>query len=102
MKQYHGQKIKQTILDAGLELWPHVSNASVAKKLGYSHARINYYFSKENIKDAVADYAVEIGNSNVITQLILCKHRAVAEMSAPDREQHLRNALHKVRQSDQD
>lgn len=81
---------KKRILDEGVKLWPVINVSEIARRIGMTHAIINYYFkSRAKLERAVAHYAVENGKSRVIAQLIAVKHTAVRDMSAEDRAKHM-------------
>ena len=82
-----GEITRQKILETGLKLWPNVTPSSIAKELKITHALVLHHF--KNVKNAVANYAVENGNSNVIAQLIANGHISVAGMSDDERRRHL-------------
>lgn len=82
-----GEETRKKILEAGLKLWPNVTPATIAKELSITHALVIYHF--KNVKLAVANYAVESGNSKVIAQLIASGHISVEEMSDEERRKHL-------------
>lgn len=83
-----GTKTRTDILETGVKIWPNVTASEIARQLGLKHPAIAYYFGA-NLQDAVADYAVETGNSCVIVQLIATKHRAVRKMGALERQKHM-------------
>lgn len=86
-----GDKTRQRILTAGLKLWPNVSPSSIARALHLnSHTNVIYHFkTTEKLKNAVAEYAVKMGDSRVVTQLIAGNHKAVKNLSQADRLRHL-------------
>lgn len=79
------------ILKAGLELWPDVTHTEIARKTGISQPNVFYHFPK-NLQDAVAEYAVQVGDSRVIVQLMGAAHPAVENLSPADRIRHF-NAI---------
>lgn len=83
---------RDKILDAGVALWPHVSPSSVAREMGLnSHVNVLYYFkTTQALKDAVAQHAVDTGNSKVIVQLLAVGHTVVSKMRPTDRARHLK------------
>lgn len=87
-----GDKLRKKILETGVKLWPNVTTCEIARELDITHPNVSYYFGSK-LKDAVADYAVETGNSRVIAQLILTKHKAVKKMSEADRMKHMKQAI---------
>ena len=82
-----GKTTRFEILEAGLRLWPDVTPSSVAKALHITHASVIYHFP--DIKTAVANYAVAIGFSRVIVQLIAVDDESVKNMSEKERKKHL-------------
>jgi hypothetical protein len=87
-----GDDLRKRILEVGLKLWPNVNTCKIARKLNISHPNVSYYFGR-GLKDAVAQHAVATGNSKVIAQLILTKHKAVKQMSLADRRRHMEAAV---------
>lgn len=81
-----GEQTKEAILKAGLELWPNVTPSTIATKLGITHATVLYHFS--NVKEAVAQYAVEKDYSPVIVQMLATNHKLVKNMPASERLRH--------------
>lgn len=88
----HGEKTRQKILETGLEMWlknpDSVTANGIAKSMGLVHAAILYHFP-DGVKDAVAAYALEQGNAQVIAQLIVNRHDLVADMSGAERAEWL-------------
>lgn len=83
----HGERTKLRILQTGIALWPDVTISNVARSLGFrSHRAVSYHFPADQIKDAVADYAVVTGDARIIVELIASNHSAVHDMSAADRQ----------------
>lgn len=96
MKKLHkaneqGLQTKTQILETGLKLWPNVTASSVAKKLNKSHATILYHF--QDLKNSVAEYAVEKGCMKVIVQLIATNHKVVEKLSEQEKKEILRTFL---------
>lgn len=91
MKKSAGQKTKEKILNAGLELWPNITLQAVSKATDLTHPGILYHFPNGTLKEAIAEYAVETGNSKVIVQLILVEHKAVSGMSPSERDDHFKS-----------
>ena len=81
-----GEQTKEEILKAGLELWPDVTPSTIAVKLGITHAAVLYHFP--NVKEAVAQYAVETDYSKVIVQMLATNHKLVRDMPAAERLRH--------------
>ena len=89
MKQSAGERTKENILKAGVKLWPDVSLSAVARAVGLTHPAVLYHFPDDTLKNAIAAYAVQKNNSQVIVQLIATGHAAVAKLSSADRTKHL-------------
>lgn len=86
----HGKEIKKSILRAGLVLWPNVTARAIGRRLDMTHSNVLYHFDTvDNLVSAVANYAVEIGESRVIVQLIAAKHAAINGMKAADRAKYM-------------
>ena len=81
-----GKQTKEEILKAGLELWPDVTPSTIAAKLGITHAIVLYHFP--NVKEAVAQYAVDNDCSKVIIQMLATNHKLVKDMPAAERLRH--------------
>lgn len=81
-----GKQTKEEILKAGLELWPDVTPSAIAAKLGITHVIVLYHFS--NVKEAVAQYAVDNDCSKVIVQMLATNHKLVKDMPAAERLRH--------------
>ena len=88
MKQSHGDKTREKILKAGVDLWPHASPTAIARELDMTHPAVLYHFPDDSLLDAIAEYAVKIGESRVILQLIASRHKAVKKLSVADRVRH--------------
>lgn len=81
-----GEQTKEEILKAGLKLWPDVTPSTIATKMGITHAAVLYHFS--NVKEAVAQYAVDNDCSKVIVQMLATNHKLVKDMPAAERLRH--------------
>lgn len=81
-----GEQTKEKILKAGLQLWPNVTPSTIAAKLGITHASVLYHFT--NVKEAVAQYAVDNDCSKVIVQMLATNHKLVKDMPAAERLRH--------------
>ncbi len=92
MKPSAGDKTRDRILSAGVNLWPNVTSTTVAQWAKLTHAAVLYHFPGDTLQDAVAEYAVREGHSNVIVQLMGAGHRAVDKLSQADRIRHF-NAI---------
>lgn len=85
MKQ-QGENTRTRILESGLKLWPNVTPSSIAADLGITHAAVLYHFP--DVKEAVAQYALEVDCSRVIVQLLASNHKLVKSMSGSERLRH--------------
>lgn len=87
----HGEKVRLSILDAGLELWGNEFSASaIARKVGLSHGSVLYHFkSSSELRDAVAYHAMSKGDKRVIPMLIWEKHPCVANLSRDEKQAFL-------------
>lgn len=85
MKQ-QGENTRTRILESGLKLWPDVTASSIAADLGITHATVLYHFP--DIKEAVAQYAVDTDCSRVIVQMLASNHKLVKSMSGSERLRH--------------
>lgn len=92
MKKSAGEKTREKILNAGVALWPDVSALAVAHAAGLTHPAVLYHFPDGTLKDAIAEHAVDVGESRVIIQLIAADHKAIKSLSAADRIRHF-NAI---------
>lgn len=84
-----GEATKLLMLETGIKLWPNVTARAIGRKIGLTHSAVAYHFNDGELKDSVAAYAVETGNSKVIAQLIATNHKAVRKMSQADKMKHL-------------
>lgn len=85
MKQ-QGENTRSRILESGLKLWPDVTASAIAADLGITHATVLYHF--DNVKDAVAQYALDIDCSPVIVQMLASNHKLVRNMKGSERLRH--------------
>lgn len=81
-----GENTRKRILESGLKLWPDVTPSSIAADLGITHAAVLYHF--ENVKDAVAQYALDSDYSPVIVQMIASNHKFTRGMKGSERLRH--------------
>ena len=93
-KTEHGQATADRIIQAGLELWRNdpasVSARRIGKILGMKHNGILYHFGDiTDLKDAIAQEAVRIGDKAIVPGLIVNRHPSVADMSESDRAIYL-------------
>lgn len=91
----HGDKTRQRILEAGIKLWLtnplHVTSRRIAAHVDLKHQAVRYHYSSDaRLRDAVAAYAVETGNSPIIVQLIALKHPAVVKLTQTERNRHFK------------
>lgn len=89
MKQTHGEKTREKILDAGVQIWPEISITKLAQICDLTHPAVLYHFPDiKELRNSIASHAVKLGNSRVIVQLIAGKHKAVQFMSVAERKRH--------------
>lgn len=81
-----GEKTRELILQTGLKLWPDVTASAIATKLGISHATVLYHFP--DVKEAVAQYALDSKCSKVIVQMLASNHKLTRNMSGSERLRH--------------
>ena len=81
MKKSAGQKTKEKILKAGLKLWPNVNLYNVGKMANLTPSAVFYHFPDGTLKDAVAEHAVDVGESRIIIQLLGDNHPAINKIS---------------------
>lgn len=81
-----GKKTRELILQTGLKLWPNVTPSSIAGELGITHATVIYHF--DNVKDAVAQYAIDTDYSPVIVQMLANNHKLTRNMTGGERLRH--------------
>ena len=93
-----GVERRIAILNAGLELWPDVTPSTIAKKLNITHAAVLYHFN--NVKNAVAYYAVNTHCLPVIVQLIAVGHEAVSKLSVEEKHDCLREFAKSIKSQD--
>jgi AcrR family transcriptional regulator len=91
MKQTHGDKTRERILNAGVKLWPDITVSKVAREAGLTHAAVLYHFPSFNLKNKIAEHAISINESRVIVQLIASGHPAVGKMPVGERHSHFRS-----------
>lgn len=87
-------KMRKKILEKGLQLWrkdaSKVSARNIARELGMSHSGVLYYFQGD-LKDRLAEYAIEKKDAKVIAQLIASSHPSVKNMDKKTRSYYLSN-----------
>ena len=100
-KMKHNEKIKTKILEAGIKVWHDnpmsVTARFVAKTISMDHATILYHFGKQGIRNAIAEYAVKIGDSKIIVQLIASCHPTVSNLPKSAKNRHMKKMCEDVR-----
>ena len=86
-----GENTRKRILESGLKLWPDVTPSSIAADLGITHATVLYHFG--DVKEAVAQYALETDYSPVIVQMLETNHKLVRNMKGDERLRHFAAVL---------
>lgn len=81
-----GENTRIRILESGLKLWPDVTPSTIAADLGIAHSTVIHHF--ENVKDAVAQYALDTDCSLVVVQMIASNHKLVRNMKGSERLRH--------------
>lgn len=89
-----GNKTREAILKAGLELWKInpslISAVNIAKKIGKTHPTVYHHFkSEEHLQKAVALYGVQKDDSIVIVSLMLTGNPLVSKLCEDERQKHL-------------
>ena len=88
----HGESVRLRILNAGVKLWEDdpikVNSVSIAREICMTPQGVMYYFS-DGLREEVAKYAVEIGASRVIVQLLAINHPLVKDMPKAERLRHM-------------
>lgn len=87
-----GDETKQKILEVGLRLWKEdptkVSTRNIAKELGMTGGAIGYHFPGI-LKEAIAAYAINIEDIQVIADLIVSNHPLIEEMPYQDKAKYM-------------
>lgn len=84
------KSVKQDALNAGIELWPHITVRSVAKKIGVAHSAVLYHFkSLEQLKNSIATHAIDTHNVGVVSQMIVSDHPMARTLTAKERQSYL-------------
>lgn len=97
-KSIAGERTKRAILEMGARLWGidpgMVTARRIAKELGMVHGSITYHFPRgeRSLKDCIAYFAVQEGESRCIAHLIAGNHSAVRHMDDVQRLEHMRIA----------
>lgn len=86
------EETKLAILKAGIKMYPDVSARKIADEIEVTHPVIAYHF-KDNLMDAIAEYAVENKIARVIAHLIVNKHKAAKKLTPKERKEYLSSAL---------
>jgi len=81
-----GKNTRELILESGLKLWPDVTPSTIAADLGVTHATVLYHFS--DVKNAVAQYALDTDCSKVVVQMLASNHPLVKNMKGEERLRH--------------
>jgi AcrR family transcriptional regulator len=89
-----GVKRRRSILDATLKIWANDPSSAtvrrIARECNLTHGAILYHFGTvQKLHQAAADYAVQIGCSRVIAQLIATRNPVITNMDEKTRRQHL-------------
>lgn len=90
MKRDRNAETRRKILNAGLKLWPNVTQQAIADRIGITRQAVSLHFKQGMLKDAIAEHAVKMNNSRVIVQLIAVGHPLVADLSPSDRARHFK------------
>lgn len=90
----HGERVKASILAAGLDIWRSDAAAVSARKIGarldMTHSAVLYHFGDvDALKAALAAEAVRVGDTVIVPQLIASRHPAAAALSDADRRRYL-------------
>lgn len=87
-----GDATKLRILKKGLKMWekdPQSVNAhAISQQLGMTHGTVAYHFPY-GVRDAVAEYALQVENVRVIAQLIVEDHKTVRNLAPCERAAYL-------------
>ncbi len=91
----HGERRREQILLTGLHVWREkgsnaVSARGIGRLLGMTHAAVIYHFkTSEGLRQAVAEYAVRVGDSVVVPQLITSRHPSISGFTPEQRSAYL-------------
>lgn len=84
---------KKEILQAGIKAWHEnpqsVTASNIGRMIGLTHAGVLYHFPK-GLKDAVAQYAMQIGDKKIVPQLIVTKHSTAKNLTSAERSKFLK------------
>jgi len=93
-----GEQTKKKILEMGLKMWlenPNsVNSHAISKRIGMTHASIIYHYPY-GVRNAVAEYALEVENVKVIAQLIAEDHPCVQKLSPSERMSYLKKSCYR-------
>lgn len=89
-----GARTKASIVEIGLQVWretPDKVNANhIASLVGITHGAIIYHFdSVDSLRDAIAEYAVRIGDPIVVPMLIAARHPSTSGLTAEQKAAYL-------------
>ena len=94
-KQNRGDSTRTRILKAGIRMWkkdPASVNAhAISKYIGMTHGTVMYHFPY-GVRDAVAEYALEIKDPVIIAQLIATGSALVKNMAPSERTEYMKLA----------
>lgn len=83
-------KVKQNALNAGIRAWPHITVRSIARECEVAHTAILYHFKTlEQLKNAIATYAIDTHNTAVVLQLITADHPLAKTLTPNERAVYL-------------
>lgn len=90
----HGERVRSDILRTGLDLWRNdpasVSARAIGRVLGLTHAGVIYHFDNiANLKQAIAEHAINERDTVVVPQLIAARHPAAFVLNADERAAYL-------------
>lgn len=87
----HGERVKASILAAGLRMWRDTrecpSARAVGRCVGLTHSAVLYHFP--SLRSAVASEAVRTGDAVIVPQLITAHDPAADALSEADRRRFL-------------
>lgn len=90
------EKVRTEILEAGVKIWhadpSKVSARNIAKVIGKTHPSIyHHYPNKNRLLTAVANHAIQAGDSVVIVSLILTNSPLVGALTEEERMAHIKS-----------
>lgn len=86
---------KKTIIEAGVAVWrdqgiDKLTLRSIAKLLQITHPAILYHFgTMANLKNAIAQHALQIGETKIIRYLVVTEHSSVASLTQAQKQAFL-------------